>query len=76
VVGAGPVVSAGTAVRATGLRKVYGVKVVLDDVDLLLMGRLLHLPAASPAWIRLADIATQRFAPRAGPAFAAAGSAY
>ena len=30
----GPVVTAGAAVIATGLRKVYGDKVVLDDVDL------------------------------------------
>jgi ABC-2 type transport system ATP-binding protein len=34
VVSAGPVVTAGTAVIATGLRKVYGDKVVLDDVAL------------------------------------------
>jgi ABC-2 type transport system ATP-binding protein len=34
LVSPGPAVMAGTAVTATGLRKVYGDKVVLDDVDL------------------------------------------
>jgi len=34
LVSLGPAVMAGTAVTATGLRKVYGDKVVLDDVDL------------------------------------------